>query len=140
MTPRSRVYRVAGLTVAGESPSLSFTVADEGDGVLVLSLGGQLDFVSAPELAPRLADLQAATCDAVVVDVSGVTFIDSTGLNALVAGAQSIQSRDAAVLVAGASKHVARVFEIVRLGETLRLESTLEDAVRAARTGRGAGG
>lgn len=126
--------------MTGESSSLSFTVADEGDGVLVLSLGGQLDFLSAPELAPRLADLQAATCSAVVVDVSGVTFIDSTGLNVLVAGAQSIQSRDAAVLVAGASNHVARVFEIVRLGETIRLKSTLEDAVRAARTWRETGG
>lgn len=126
--------------MAGEPSSLSFTVAQDGDGVLVVSLGGQLDFLSAPELAPRLADLQAATRDAVIVDVSGVTFIDSTGLNALVAGAQSIQSREARVIVAGASKHVARVFEIVRLGETLRLESTLEDAVRAARTGRETGG
>ena len=125
--------------MAGEPSSLSFTVAQDGDGVLVVSLGGQLDFLSAPQLAPRLADLQAATRDAVVVDVSGVTFIDSTGLNALVAAAQSIQSREATVLVAGASKHVARVFEIVRLGETLRLESTLEDAVRAARTGRETG-
>ncbi len=126
--------------MAGEPSSLSFTVAQDGDGVLVVSLGGQLDFLSAPGLAPRLADLQGATRDAVVFDVSGVTFIDSTGLNALVAGAQSIQSREARVLVAGASKHVARVFEIVRLGETLRLESTLEDAVRAARTGRETGG
>ena len=126
--------------MADEPSSLSVSIADDGDGIVVVSLGGQLDFLSAPELAPRLSDLQSARCDAVVVDFSGVTFIDSTGLNVLVAGAESLQARDAAVLVTGASKHVARVFEIVRLGETLRLEATLEDAVRAARSGRATGG
>ena len=126
--------------MAAEPSSLSVSIADDGDGIVVVSLGGQLDFLSAPELAPRLSDLQSARCDAVVVDVSRVTFIDSTGLNVLVAGAQSIHSRDAAVVVAGASKHVARVFEIVRLGESVHLEPTLEDAVRAARARRGTGG
>ena len=126
--------------MAAESSSLSVSIADGGDRILVVSLGGQLDFLSAPELAPRLSDVRAETCEAVVVDVAGLTFIDSTGLNVLVAGAQSIQSRDAVVVIAGASKHVARVFEIVRLGESVHLESTVDEAVRMVRAGPGVAG
>ena len=102
----------------------------------VVALTGELDFLSASELDARLSDMRAQTGNAVVIDVSGLTFIDSTGLNVLVAGVQAIQATSS-VVVAGASKHVSRVFEIVRLEETVRVESTVEGAMRTAREGRG---
>jgi len=122
--------------VAAESSPLSISVADDGDGVRVVALTGELDFLSASDLGARLSDLRGQTGNAVVIDVSGLTFIDSTGLNVLVAGVQAIQATSS-VVVAGASKHVSRVFEIVRLGETVRVESTIEDAMRTARESRG---
>jgi anti-anti-sigma factor len=122
--------------VAAESSPLSISVADDGDGVRVVALTGELDFLSASDLGARLSDLRGQTGNAVVIDVSGLTFIDSTGLNVLVAGVQAIQATSS-VVVAGASKHVSRVFEIVRLDETVRVESTIEDGMRTAREGRG---
>jgi stage II sporulation protein AA (anti-sigma F factor antagonist) len=122
--------------VAAESSPLSISVAEDGDGVRVVALTGELDFLSASDLGARLSDLRGQTGNAVVIDVSGLTFIDSTGLNVLVAGVQAIQATSS-VVVAGASKHVSRVFEIVRLDETVRVESTIENAMRAAREGRG---
>ncbi len=123
--------------MAAESSPLSISVAEDGDGVCVVALTGELDFLSASDLGARLADLRGRTGNAVVIDVSGLTFIDSTGLNVLVAGVQAIQATSS-VVVAGASKHVSRVFEIVRLDETVRVESTIEDAMRTAREGRAA--
>jgi anti-anti-sigma factor len=118
--------------MSADSSPLSISFARDGDGVLVVALTGELDFLSAPDLCARLSDIGGEPGNAVVVDVSGLTFIDSTGLNSLVAGAQAIRATSA-IVVAGASKHVARVFEIVRLAETIRVESTIEDAMRAAR-------
>ena len=122
--------------MAAESSPLSISVADDGDGVRVVALTGELDFLSASDLGARLSDLRGQTGNAVVIDVSGLTFIDSTGLNVLVAGVQAIQATSS-VVVAGASKHVSRVFEIVRLDETVRVEPTIEDAMRTARESRG---
>jgi anti-anti-sigma factor len=123
--------------MSADSSPLSISFARDGDGVLVVALTGELDFLSAPDLSARLSDIGGQPGNAVVVDVSGLTFIDSTGLNALVSGAQAIKAMSA-VVVAGASKHVARVFEIVRLSETVRVEATIEDAIRAAREGSAA--
>ena len=122
--------------MAAESSPLSISVAEDGDGVRVVALTGELDFLSASDLGARLSEMRGQTGNSVVIDVSGLTFIDSTGLNVLVAGAQAIQATTP-VVVAGASKHVSRVFEIVRLDETVRVEPTIEDAMRAAREGRG---
>ena len=122
--------------MAAESSPLSISVAEDCHGVRVVALTGELDFLSASDLGARLSDLRGQTGSAVVIDVSGLTFIDSTGLNVLVAGVQAIQATSS-VVVAGASKHVSRVFEIVRLDETVRVESTIEDAMRTARDGSG---
>jgi len=122
--------------VAAESSPLSISVAEDGDGARVVALTGELDFLSASDLGARLSEMRGKTGNALVIDVSGLTFIDSTGLNVLVAGVQAIQATSS-VVVAGASKHVSRVFEIVRLDETVRVESTIEDAMRTARESRG---
>lgn len=51
----------------------------------ILHVAGELDIATVPELRARLRRAQAAGAEALVVDLSRVTFIDSTGLAALVA-------------------------------------------------------
>jgi anti-sigma B factor antagonist len=62
------------------SPEFSFTVR-ELPGVHVVALHGELDIVSAYDLAVALVEVAGST---VVVDLSGLTFIDSSGISALV--------------------------------------------------------
>jgi anti-sigma B factor antagonist len=54
----------------------------EGVGPMVVTLSGELDLASAPAFAPALAD--AASSGDVVVDLANLTFIDSSGLWALI--------------------------------------------------------
>lgn len=116
--------------MADEGQDLTVSVTGHGHGLIVVALGGELDFVSGSEAAARLAQVAADGGDTVVLDVSGVTFIDSTGLNALVTASKVFEARDRTVIVAGASPHVARVFEVVQLNHSFRLEATLDDALR----------
>jgi anti-sigma B factor antagonist len=62
------------------SPELSFTARDLA-GVHVVALQGELDIVSAYGLAHALVEVAGST---VVIDMSGLTFIDSSGISALV--------------------------------------------------------
>jgi anti-anti-sigma factor len=62
------------------SPEFSFTVR-ELPGVHVVALHGELDIVSAYGLALALVEVAGST---VVVDLSGLTFMDSSGISALV--------------------------------------------------------
>lgn len=123
--------------MADDSQALSASVTQGDEGAFILALGGELDFLGAQAFSQKLTELRLSSPTTVVVDVSGLTFIDSTGLNALVAAAQSIQTEGGFLAVAGPSSHVARVFEIVRLGESVPVESSVEAALVRARAQRG---
>ena len=52
----------------------------------VLEVGGEVDMYSSPTLRERIAELLDSGESVLVVDLSGTSFLDSTGLGALVAG------------------------------------------------------
>jgi anti-anti-sigma factor len=58
--------------------------------VIVLSVSGDVDPVTAPELGAHLDECVAAGHPVVVVDLGGVAFIDSSGLRVLVTAHQAL--------------------------------------------------
>lgn len=76
-----------------------------------LRLEGEFDVANAPELAAAIEDL-APEDGPVDVEMSGVTFMDTAGLHALVRGAQSLDGAAPVVLVDPPSR-VVRLMEIV---------------------------
>ena len=69
------------------------TVADGGDRVVRLQVAGAVDMST----APQLLDAVACTAEAhdrhnIVVDLQGVSFIDSVGLNALIRADRCVRS------------------------------------------------
>lgn len=92
------------------------TTRDPGDGVRHLVLSGELDLAAVPELEYRLAD-GAGGYDCLVVDMSALTFLGSTGIRfllELIARAE----RDGRVLrVVPGPRQVQRVFEILGVSD-----------------------
>jgi anti-sigma B factor antagonist len=80
---------------------------------------GDVDFETAPELQAQILDLIERGARLVVVDLGAVTFLDSSGLRALVHGAQAIEAADGRLLVENASGAVARVLELTELIDRL---------------------
>ena len=90
---------------------LDFEVTQSDDSAVV-AIAGEVDFASAPELAGVLAELDQLR---VTVDLSGVTFLDSAGLNTLVQAREQIRKRGGTLTVQGASPMVRKTFEITGL-------------------------
>jgi anti-anti-sigma factor len=102
----------------------------------IISLSGELDIASAPELARVFASLASSDVRAVVVDLSALTFIDSTGISVLATAARETQARAGELIVAAPTSDVRRLFEIVRFSEIVSLEDALPAALE--RLGGGA--
>lgn len=95
----------------------------------MISLTGDLDIDSATEFSARLDAMTAAAAVHVIVELSGVQFIDSSGLNALMVGARETERRGGSFVVAAPSPYVARVFDLVRLGESLDTVASVDEAL-----------
>ena len=106
-----------------------FTLREsQSDGVVQLRLGGELDLAAKPAVndlvSRRLAD---AAITRLVIDLTDVTFIDSSGIGTLI-GCRNLADRAGKTLqVIGAHGRVARVLDLTGVGELLRGASTPPD-------------
>ncbi len=103
-------------------------VEDRG-GWQVLRLIGEVDVAAAPRLRDRLVQLVITGPAYVVVDLAGVTFIDSMGLGALVSGLKRARAHDGDLRLAAASDHVAKVLSITRLDQAFLVADDVDAAL-----------
>ena len=90
------------------------------NGRAIVSLRGEIDMSCGPALRAALSAARQGSPD-VIVDLSGVTFMDSTGLHALI-GAYHHAPEGGSLGVVGPTSAVRRVFDITGLSELLLLE------------------
>jgi anti-sigma B factor antagonist len=97
-----------------------------------LAVEGELDLASAPSLKWALTDMLDAGNDQVVVDLSNVTFIDSTALGVLVGIRKNLRP-GARLAIACTHPDVLNIFELTGLDATFDLFSTFDDALAFVR-------
>ena len=89
-------------------------VRDDADERLV-HVEGEIDFRSASELRARLHKVLTSGAPNLVLDVSGVTFCDSSGLGVLVGARSVLLARNGTLSVVGATGQVDRLLQITGL-------------------------
>lgn len=97
-------------------------------GVVVVRPEGRLNMVAAPALRKQLGGLVDEGRSRVVVDLSGVDFIDSSGLGALISGLKSARQAGGDLRIAAPTRQVSTVLEITNLNRVL---TAYPDADRA---------
>jgi anti-sigma B factor antagonist len=102
------------------------------DGLLILSLEGDVDLAASPELREILRDLSKDKPALVVLDFQAVAYIDSSGLATLVEYLRYSQDFQGKLAIVGANERVRTVFELVRLHELLPLHASLAEVKAAA--------
>ena len=108
---------------------------EDHDGWRVLRLAGEIDVATAPGLRDRLVQLLGQGPPRLVVDLDGVTFLDSMGLAALVSGLKRGGARDGDLRLARPTDHVAKVLAITRLDQAFVVADTVAAAVAATAAG-----
>lgn len=104
-----------------------------GDDLPVVAVAGEVDVHSAPQLREGLiAELQSATT-AVVVDLTDVGFLDSTGLGALVAVRTAAGEKGAALPLVCTSDRIMKLFTITGLDGVFDIYPDLDAAIAAAK-------
>jgi anti-sigma B factor antagonist len=97
------------------------------NGSVVVALHGELDLGTAPELAAALDPLLDDGPPEVIVECSGLGFIDSSGLAVLVGVQKRLQSRGAHLTVRSLKPQALKIFAAVGLIEFLNVETEPSD-------------
>ena len=96
---------------------------------VVFSAYGELDLHVTPELQDRVDAAIERGADLIVVDLSGVTFIDSMALGVLLGAVNRLRRGGGDLRLVVPSPDLRRIFEISHLDQIFTLEWTREDAL-----------
>jgi anti-sigma B factor antagonist len=101
---------------------ISFSIADSSDGPrkVVIWVTGELDADTARAVRARLAQAQRHTNSDVILDLTGVTFIDSVGLSSIINGAKAMEDI-AQLRVISPPTRVSEMFNEAGLAEVFDL-------------------
>lgn len=99
------------------------------DSAAVLTVGGEVDALSAPQLQSGIDDALGNEPAVLVVDLSGVGFFGSAGLSVLLLAVRAV-AKDGLRVVA--SPQVRRPIEVTGLDGILDMFETLQDALAVA--------
>jgi anti-anti-sigma factor len=83
--------------------------------VATVLVRGELDLASAADLRAAIATAAAAQPQRLVIDLSAVTFVDSSGLGAIAGGLRAQRPHAGSLEVRGAKPGVRRIFEVAGL-------------------------
>lgn len=110
----------AGIPAPEGPTAFSLAVESSGNGFVRVVLGGELDLLHTDWLESELERLQSMYPD-VLLDLSSLSFVDSTGLFAMVRAHKRAERSGGTFVIAGCPRSVARLFHVTGLDRYLRL-------------------
>lgn len=108
------------------------------DGCEFLAVEGELDIATAPRMIAALNDAFANLVLPLVVDLSRVEFIDSTGLALLMNAHRRVLRRGKGFAIVCPGPPLSRIFEVADMVESLHVFPDRDSALRAATQPAGA--
>ena len=94
----------------------------------VLTVTGEIDMATAPRFRQRLLGVISAGVQNVVIDLSGVDFIDSTGLGVLMGAAKRVRSTGGDIRLVMSGSRLAELIELTRLDRVLDVFDSISAA------------
>jgi anti-sigma B factor antagonist len=101
--------------------------------VAILTVTGQLDFALCVKLAPELDAALRLPARAIVIDLEGVSLVDSSGIALMINASQSLDRAGRELAIACPKGPQRRAFELTALDRQLPMHDSREAALAAVR-------
>ena len=114
-----------------EKPPFRVALEEHSDGLAVLALEGDVDIYTAPQFKQTLTSVIDAGAVKIIVDMTKVSFINSSTLGVVVGGVTQLRQLGGSLALVCADVNIARMFEITGLDRIFAVCATLETAAKA---------
>lgn len=100
------------------------------DGVAIITVEGELDLYTAPRLKESLMAALEDDVLKIVVNMTGVHFIDSSALGVLIGGVKRLKPKGGRLVLVSVDENVNWIFQITGLNAVFDIFHSQEDALR----------
>ena len=100
------------------------------DGAAILSLSGELDLTAAPSFLGHLKRASDGGTH-IVLDLSGLRYMDSTGINALLNARQKFAQTGRRIVLAAVPVTIRRILDIIAVEELIPVFPTVDEAIQS---------
>ncbi|MFQ5458130.1 MAG: STAS domain-containing protein [Myxococcota bacterium] len=100
------------------------------EGLAVLAVQGEVDMHSSPRVREAQSKALAESAKGVVIDLSGVGYMDSSGIATLIEGLQRAKRDGRNFRLAGLTAAVRDVFDLARLADVFEIFPTRDEALK----------
>ena len=115
-------------------PDLAVTLHPLPAGPCLMSVSGELDYHTAPRLRAGLDEVPLEKGGSLIIDLSGLTYCDSTGISILVDACHRAKAAGTVLALAGLNPDISRVFRVIGLDQVFVSYDTVAAAARALRS------
>jgi anti-sigma B factor antagonist len=119
--------------MAFDAPNFDLTEEELDERTVVIKVAGEIHATTAPEFSTRLNNAIEGGKTGVVLDLTAVEFIDSTGLSVLLNGLRRVTRVRGTMVIACANPTVLRLFEITKLDSTFEILADCDEAIERVR-------
>ncbi|MBN6888576.1 anti-sigma B factor antagonist [Cytobacillus horneckiae] len=95
-----------------------------------VTVNGEIDVYTAPKLKEELIPLSEKENVDMIVDLSGVSYMDSTGLGVFVGLFKNVRAHEGSFKIIGLSSRLQRLFEITGLADIIDISGKMEGEIR----------
>lgn len=115
-----------------ENSSMNLTVTPRrvDDNTQALDLEGEVDVYTAPLLRQEIMDQVDAGVKNLLVNLSKVEYLDSTGLGILIGGVKRLKEQGGSLRLVGPSARITRIFEITGLNKIFDVYTSEAEALQ----------
>ena len=103
----------------------------EQDGIVVLSINGEIDLYNAPELKEAVQKLSEQNKNKIIVNLDRVSYVDSSGIGALISSFSNLKKQGGSLRICNVAGSVRKVFELTKLTSFFEIDNTEADSLSA---------
>ena len=97
----------------------------------VISLRGEIDLYNAPEIRELVEKLITEKQVHIVIDMEEVTYIDSSGIGALISSLNNLKKKNGSLKITNITGSVRKVFELTKLSSFFDIYESIPEALSA---------
>lgn len=88
----------------------------------IVQLSGEIDVYTAPRLKETLIPISKQKGIEIIIDLSGIDYIDSTGLGVFIGTLKEADNNGSKLKIIGAKERISRLFSITGLDEVMEID------------------